>query len=227
MNRYHISSHFNAWRRTVLPSLVALLLVPGLQAQGKIGLVDLKKVFDGYYKTKQADTQLKERAADLDKARKGMMEDYDKAKEEFEKVQQAATDQALSADEREKRKAAAQKKLMEIKQIEQDITQFDRTSRSTLAEQQRRMRDRIMDSIKEVVAAKAKEKGFFLVLDTAAESANQTAVILFHTGENEVTDLVLGELNSRTSVDLPVPADKPAEKPADKKDDKTPAKDAK
>lgn len=225
MNRHFLPSSLNSLRTAAWSVLLALLLAPGLQAQAKIGLIDLKKVFDGYYKTKQADTQLKERAADLDKARKGMMEDYDKAKEEFEKMQQGVSDQALSADEREKRKVAAQKKLVEIKQIEQDITQFDRTSRGTLADQQRRMRDRILDTIKEVTAAKAKEKAFTLVVDIAAESANQTPVVLFHTPENEITDLVLNELNSRTSVDLPVTADK--DKGAEKKDDKAPAKDAK
>jgi outer membrane protein len=213
MNRLKQQLGGGGWRWVML--VVALVVAPGLQAQSKTGLVDLKKVFDGYYKTKQADAQLKERAADLDKARKGMMEDYDKAKEEFEKLQQATSDQALSADEREKRKASAQKKLVEIRQIEQDVTQFDRTSRTTLGEQQRRMRDRILESIKEVVAAKAKEKGLTLVLDTAAESANQTPMVVYTTGENDITDVVLNELNSRTSVDVSLPGDKDAEKGTD------------
>jgi outer membrane protein len=176
---------------------------PPAQPPVKIGLVDLKKVFDGYYRTRQADTQIKERAADFDKARKGMVEDYEKAKEEFEKLRDEASDQTLSAEERDKRRTSAEKKMVELRQIEQDVNQFDRTSRTTLAEQQRRMRDRILDEIKEVLTAKAREAGVTLVLDTAAETANQTPVVLFHTGQNDLSDLVLNELNSRGPIELP------------------------
>jgi outer membrane protein len=207
MNQRTIPTHTSAVRAVFFSLLLGLLLAPGLNAQAKIGLLDLKKVFDGYFKTKQADVQLKERAGDFEKMRKTYMDDFEKAKAELETLQLGVSDQALSEEEREKRKAAAQKKFTEIRQIETDVTQFDRTSRSTLAEQQRRMRDRILDQIKEVVTAKAKAKGFSLVLDTAADSANQTPIVLFTTGENDITDEVLTELNSRSSLDLPLTED--------------------
>jgi hypothetical protein len=48
-------------RTTVLTiSLLAFLSVPAL-AQTKIGTVDLRKLFDGYWKTKQAQTVLNDR----------------------------------------------------------------------------------------------------------------------------------------------------------------------
>jgi len=191
----------------VLPFLlgltVALTALGAAEAPMRIGIIDLKKVFDGFYKTKQADTQLKERAADLDKSRQAMMDDYDKAKREFESLRDSANDQALSADERDKRKAAAEKKLIEMRQIEQDTAQFDRTARGTLAEQQRRMRDRILDEIKEVVNSKAKQASLDMVIDVAAESVNQTPVLLYYRGNDDLTTLVLNELNSRGPVDLP------------------------
>ena len=208
MNQRILTSRRHALVGLLSSLLLGLSLAPGLQAQAKIGLVDLKKVFDGYNKTKQADTQLKERAADFEKMRKTYTDDYDKAKAAFESLQQGMTDQALSEAEREKRKSEAQKKYTEIRQIETDLAQFDRTSRNTLGEQQRRMRDRILDQIKEVVAGKAKAKGLSLVLDTAADSANQTPILLFNTGENDITDEVLTELNSRSTLELPVPEDK-------------------
>lgn len=182
---------------------LALGMASGVQAQVSIGTVDLTKVFDGYYRTKQADTQLKERAADLDKARQGMVDDFEAAKAEFEKLRDSASDQALSAEERDRRKASAERKLLEIRQIEQDVTQFDRTSRSTLGEQQRRMRDRILDEIKEVVATKAKAQQFDLVLDVKALTAMETPVVLYHSGVNDLTTVVLNELNSRGPIDLP------------------------
>jgi len=191
-------------------SLVVCLLAfcftaPALHAQSSIGIIDLKKVFDGYYRTKQADTQIKDRASDLDKARQAMLGDYEEAKATFEQLRDSANDQALAADERDSRRAAAERKLVELRQIEQDVAQFDRTSRSTLAEQQRRMRDRILEEIKEVVTSKARESGFALVIDVAAETVNQTPVVMYHNGANDLTTVVLNELNSRGPIELPAP----------------------
>jgi len=191
--------------RQVIPALVLVALVVPFAAlaQSKIAIVDLSKVFDGYYRREQADTQLKDRAADFEKARQGMVEDFEAAKSEYERLQESANDLSLSADERENRKAAAGRKLVDIRQIEQDVLQFERTSRSTLAEQRRRMMDRIVDEIKEVVAEKAKAASYDMVLDLKATSLAEVPVVLYHNGSNDLTREVLAELNSRRPVDLP------------------------
>jgi outer membrane protein len=204
-----------------LPFILAILLVAlgatSTAAEPKIAVIDLKKVFDSYWKTKQADAQLKERAADLDKARKGMVEDYQKVVEEYKKLVDGANDTALSTEERDKRKTSAEKKLLELKEIEQSINQFDRTSRSTLSEQQGRMRSRILEDVREVINTKAKAGGFTLVLDTAAESSNQTPVLIYSNGENDLSEPVLTELNTKAPVNLPSSTDKADEPKENKK----------
>ncbi len=191
-------------RRVVATAVVLGVLVPAvLQAQAKIGVVDMSKVFDGYYRREQADTQLKDRAADFEKARQGMVSDFETAKTEFERLRESATDLSLSVEERENRKAAAEKKLLDIRQIEQDVAQFDRTSRSTLTEQRRRMMERIVEEIKEVVAEKGKAGAYDMVLDVKAVSMAEVPIVLYHNGSNDLTREVLAELNSRRPVDLP------------------------
>src|SRR5437762_10918197 len=106
---------------------LALLCAPLRAADLKIGLVDLKKVFEGYYKTKQADTQLKERATDSEKVLKGMIDDYQKANEDYRKAIDGANDQAVSAEERDKRKKLAETKLGDIKELESSVQTFRRT----------------------------------------------------------------------------------------------------
>ena len=83
-------------RIVCLAALACGLLSVPAQAQSRIAVVDLKKVFDGYWRTKQADTQLKERAADFEKARNGLIEDYKKSNEEFRTFVESAQDPALS-----------------------------------------------------------------------------------------------------------------------------------
>jgi outer membrane protein len=193
------------------------LLAATAQAQTKIGIIDLDKVFRGYWKTKQAEAQLKERAGDFDKARRGMVEDHQKATEEYKKTLEAANDQALSSEERERRKTTAEKKLLEIKEIEQSVNQFDRNSQNELQLQRRRMRDRLLEEMKEVINAKARAGGFALVLDKSGESINnQTPLLVYATGENDITDVVLSELNASAPLNLP----ETPEKPAEKKDEK-------
>jgi len=204
-------------RHLTLTLACAALLLSGtpLLAQQKLGIIDLKKCFDSYWKTKQADANLKERAGELDKARKGMLEDFQKSNDDYKKLLDAANDQAAAAAERDKKKKSAEDKLLEIRQLEQNIQAFDRQARTTLGENQRRMRDNILKEIRELVNAKAKAKGLSTVLDTAAESINQTPVILFTSGENDITDEVIKELNASAPAIAPAvlaPAPAPEKK---------------
>jgi outer membrane protein len=189
------------------PLPLALIAVAGLlmaaqpaQAQQRLAAIDLRKTFDNYWKTKQADSGLKDRAADLDKTRKTMVDDFQKAQEDYKKLLDSTNDQAVSATERDKRKGDAEKKLLELREMQTQIEQFDRQSRSTLAETQRRLRDNILKEIRDKVAAKAKAKGFTAVIDVAAETRNETPVVLFHNGENDITDEIVAELNAGAPV---------------------------
>lgn len=168
--------------------------------QGKIAIVDLRKVFDDYYKTKAADAQLKDQAADLAKESKAYMEQYQKASEDYKKLLDEANNQAVSQDEREKRKKAAEGKLVEIKELETTIRQFENTARTTLEEKKRQMREKILGAIRDIINAKAKTSGYALVIDTAAESVNQTPVVMYNNGDNDITAAVLQELNASAPI---------------------------
>jgi outer membrane protein len=172
------------------------------QAETKIGLIDLRKVFDGYYKTKQADANLKDEAADKEKERKQMVEDYKKGEEDYKKLLDKSNDQAVSSEERDKAKQATEKKLLELKELEQTIGTFERSARAALGEKQRRKRDVILDEIRASINAKAKANGYTVVMDTAAESINNTPFVLFNNGENDITDAILKELNAAAPPDI-------------------------
>src|SRR5262245_28321704 len=182
--------------KTILLTLAFGLTALSAGAQTKLATIDLRKVFDEYYKTRLADASLKEKASDLDKQRKNMIDDYKKANEDYKKALDGANDQAVSAEEREKRKKAAESKLIELKDLEQQITQFDNTARTNLDEQQRRLRDNILTEIRAVINAKAKASNLTMVLDSSSEDVRKPPVVLFNTGENDLTDAVLKQLNA-------------------------------
>jgi len=181
-------------------------------AQSKLGVIDLQKVFAGYYKTKAADAVFNDRAASLDKEKKAMLEQYQKITDEYKKALDDANDQAVSADEREKRKKTAEGKLLDIKALEQSVNDFERTARTSLEEQRRRIIENILGEIRKVIDAKAKSGGFYLVVDTTAESINKTPIVLYTSGENDLSADVLKQLNST--------APPGTSKASDKKEDK-------
>jgi outer membrane protein len=203
-------------RLLILLGLTALCTLP-VQAQQKIGTIDLQKVFDGYYKTKEADTGLKDEAADLEKERKEMIESFRKGEDEYKRSLDKSNDQAVSSEERDKSKQKAEQKLIELKELEQTITTFERSARAKLAEKQRRKRDTILDEIRGVISAKAKTGSYTLVIDTAAKSVNDTPIVLFNANTDDLTDGILKELNSAVRPAKPEAETKAPEKKDEKK----------
>ena len=199
--------------------LISLMSSPAW-AQNRIATVDLRKIFDNYWKTKQADAALKDRGADLEKDYKIMLDDLKKAKDEYQTLLTDANNQTLSVEEREKRKKAAEDKFKQIKESEDTIAQYNRQARANIDEQRKRMRDRIVEEIRTTVNGKAKAAGYALVLDTTAENANNTPTVLYSNNENDITDAVLAQLNAGAPAGTPKPEEKPAEKKDEQKKDK-------
>jgi outer membrane protein len=200
--------------RRLLPGLLLVWLLGGSAwAQGRIATVDLRKLFDNYWKTKQADAALKDRAAEIEKDHKTMLDDWSKSKDEYQTLLSEANNQTLSLEEREKRKKSAEDKLKQIKDAGDAIGQYERQARTTLDEQTKRMRSSIVEEIRTTVKGKATAAGYALVLDTTAESVMLAPVVLYCNNENDITDAVLAQLNAGAPAELP----KPDEKKKDKK----------
>lgn len=178
-----------------LAAAAVLLATVVSQAQSKIAIIDLRKVFDGYYKTKEADSKLKERGQDILKLRQGMLDDYKKAQEDYNKLMEGAKDPSISSDERDKRKRTAEAKLEEIREIEINVRKYDTTAQEQFVAQNKRMREKILQEIRDVVDAKSKAEGFGLVLDVAAESKNETPIVMFNNGQYDITTDILKKLN--------------------------------
>ena len=191
----------------VFPAFLLITFLSGSAlAQTKIATVDLKKLFDSYYKTKLAQASIQDRAAQFDKDDKSMKDELKKGSDEYQQFLQQANDQALSAEERDKRKQAADDKMKQLQTNRAAIDQFERQAQTTLGEQRQRMRENILIEIKAAVTAKAKSGGYSLVFDTAAETVNGTLTIVYTNGDNDLTDAILAQLNAGAPIDVSKPA---------------------
>ena len=188
-------------RTTILTALLlAVLSVPAL-AQSKIASVDMEKLFKGYWKTKQAEAALNKRVADLQKEIKDMAEGLDKAQADYSRLLEQANDQALSTEERAKRKQAAADKLKDINNSRAAIDQFNRQAQSQVLDQRQRMTANLVSEIQKTVGDKARTSGYTLVVNSAVTDA-----VVYSSGD-DLTDAVLKQLNVNAPVELSQPGD--------------------
>jgi Skp family chaperone for outer membrane proteins len=181
-----------------LPAAAILLAGAVLTASAydqRIVFVDMNILFEKYHKTERADAQLQEQAETLNVEYEQMLEDLEALRESFNKLRDEAQDMALSKETRERKKANAEDKLLEISQEEQRLQRFRETRSKQLNNQQRRMRDQIVREIREIMETYAKQQGYSAILDLSGESMNGVEIILYSDGSQDITDEVLEELN--------------------------------
>jgi outer membrane protein len=188
---------FNRGLLALCAALALNLLATTTHAQSqRMAVVDMKRAFDSYYKTKQAEAQIKDRATESDKVYKNMIEDYKKANQEYKSLIDSSNDQAVSIEEREKRKKSAETKLLDLQEIEKSVKQYESQARTTIGAMEKRMRDKIVEEIRAVVDRLSNSGGYAFVFDSAAVTAYQTPILLFNDGKADLTDAVIKEINA-------------------------------
>lgn len=175
-------------------------------AQSKIASVDMKKVFNGYYKTKSAQSVMDKHKSELVKELKDMAEGLDKARADYKQLLDQANDQAISTDERDKRKTAATEKSRDVNSRQVAFEQYQRQAETRLGDESQRMISGLVNDIQKTVAEKARTGGYTLVVDTSTSSVNNTPAILYADPASDITPAVLAQLNAGAPIDLTRPA---------------------
>jgi len=186
----------------VLLALVAFTAAAG--AQSKYATVDMKKLFNGYYKTSLAQSLLEKSRSDLRKDLKEMSENLEKAKADYNKLLDQANDPAISAEERDKRKLAATDKATEVNKSKAALEQYQRQAETSLGDKSQRMSANLVTEIQKTVSDVAKTGGYTLVLNAA-----NIEVVVFHDSSIDITESVLKQLNAGAPIDVTKPAGLP------------------
>ncbi len=188
-------------RLTLLTVVLLAATAFSAAAQTKVATVDMKKIFNSYWKTKQATTALENRKTELRKEIKDMADGLDKAQTDYKQLLDQSNDQAISADEREKRKQAAGNKAKEINSSKVALEQFQRQAEAQLADQSQRMSGNLVAEIQKAVSDKAKVGGYTIVLNSAT-----TEVVVYSDAQADITDAVLAQLKFSEPIDFAKPA---------------------
>src|SRR5262249_40201783 len=146
---------------------------------------------------------------EMAKSEKELVDSIKKAQEDYKKLDSDARDQAVSSDEREKRKKAAVDKLKDIEDLKNDFELFERRAQADLNERGLRLRDNLLPEIRRVINSRAKAAGYPIVLDSATNPPDPSPIVLSSTTE-DLTEPVLAQLNASRPIEPAGKDSKPA-----------------
>ncbi len=189
------------FRKLFLTATLVVLAAGAAQAQGRVATVNLVQVFDKYYMTKEAKQAIAETEKDLKNELKTMDEAHQKLLATCKKLVEESNDQAVSDEERQKRKKALEPKLKDFEDSKKALSETLARSEADLKQKTGRMMEKVVTDIKKAIESKAKSGGFSYVFDSSARSLSQTEVMLYYSGENDLTLSVLDQLNAAAPVD--------------------------
>jgi len=175
-------------------------------AETKIAVLDMDQVFQNYYKTKIADSTLKQQAEIYKAWIKKLNESLTKLEEEFKVVRDASQNIALSASERETKRFEAQKKYREIREKQVELEQYTSEKTQQYKQLETQKRDDILAEIAKEVKRRATLEGYTLVLDKSGKTLNGIPSIIYSSPTADITDPVITELN-RGNPDSQKPAE--------------------
>ena len=148
---------------TIVKGLIISFLfsTSALSQQLKIAAVDMSKVFNEYYKTKKADTEIKDRAAGFQKEFNERSAVFQKIKEDYKLLAEDAENHAFTEEKRNEKRKALDAKLTDLKLADQDIKGWLQNRDKELSDHTLRIRTAIFADIFKVVQDRAKKRGLY------------------------------------------------------------------
>lgn len=166
------------------------------QQRMNIVFVNMESVFTNFYKTKSADAQLKQQAEAFNQERQKMVAELKDLQEQFDKIREEAQNVALNEDVRLQKRNQAEEKLMAIRDQESKVRRFDELRGKQLEEQTRRVRNGILQEIRDTIERMARERNYDVVIDSSGKSLNGVEMFLYVDAKNDVTAEVVRTLNA-------------------------------
>lgn len=182
-------------RKTALCVALFSLFCAVHAAETKIAVIDMDQIFQSYYKTKIADSTLKQQAEIYKGWVKKLNESLTKLEEEFKVVRDASQNIALSASERETKRFEAQKKYREVREKQVEIEQYTAEKTQQYKQLETQKRDAILEEIAKEVKRRATLEGYVLVIDKSGKTLNGIPALIYFSPSIDITDPVLTELN--------------------------------
>ncbi len=197
--------------RFALFALALLAFCPALRAADfKIATVDWRKTFYAYYKTIAATAAKSNAVVERDTRLKGMMADERKSEENWRQADEDAHDMTRAPAARAEDKKKADDIGLTIRIQNENISNYWTRTEIQFRDEEIEHVTALTTEIRAVLETIAKKQGFTMVLDRTGVAGSGSPLVLYTSGENDLTDALIKELNSTAPA---TPAPEPATPP--------------
>ena len=176
--------------------IFAILLVHNyVWSEKEIAFVDMQKLFTSFYKTQLAQDPVRQQADEMQLEQDIMQSNIEEIRQEIEDLRTDSRDSMLSLEMRSNKRVLLEEKLIELQNIEQEMTEYEALRRKQIDEQNTRMTKKLFDEIQEKIVTYSREHGYIAVIDQSAQSRIGIAVTVYVDPLIDITEGILKELN--------------------------------
>jgi outer membrane protein len=197
----------------VVAALAGAAFTVQAQPTPKILVLDLEKVFNEHYKTKEQNTKLQGDQVKAQEQLDVITKEGNTLVEQFKELDEQAKNPTATAEAKAKSQAAAQKKYEEIRQKQNERDTFVQNTRTTLQQRFQTFKNLMIEEITKVAVDVAKRRGATLLIDKSGPSMIGVSPVLYFDPTMDITDEVLADINRdrpASAVTTPAPAAAPA-----------------
>ena len=187
--------------------------VAGAAENGRIGVVNLEKIFREYYKSRIAEDSIKQQAEVYRTYLMRLNDQLRTLKEEARAARLNSQNLALSEADRKAAVEKADAKARQVSQKEAEIELYATEGSASLRKVEQQKREAIMAEIQQEIRRRAAAEGYAFVLDSSGKTMNEQPTLLIYPESCDFTAAVLTELNRTRTRKADTPSSKPAPPP--------------
>ena len=161
----------------------------------KTGFVNLRELFEGFYKTELAQDQINQQIEEVSFERELRLEDISQIREEIENLRSESRDEKLSEEARKNKRLQLEDRLIEMQEVQKELRDFETLRKKQIDEQNKRMQKGLLDEIQAEIIKYGDENGYDVIIDRSAKSSLGTEIVLFVGLRSDVTAFILERLN--------------------------------
>jgi outer membrane protein len=176
------------------------------QTAPKILVVDLAKLFDNHWKTKEQQVKLKADGAKAQDQIAQLQKDGNALVDQFKELDEQSKNPTATAEAKAKAQADAQKLYDQIQQKRSELNSFAQNTQSTLRQRFETFKTLMLEEITKVAVDIAKKKGATFLLDKSGPTLVGVSNILYADPSLDITDEVSAELNKDAPAVTPTAA---------------------
>ena len=185
-------------RKLLLPVFVmGALTFNAAFAELTVVTVSMQKLFEGYYKSEQANQRLESIQAQAQAEAQQKQAELEAMASQGRTMQEELQNPVLSDESKAQKQAELQELATQIRQKQAEFQQWNQQTSQNLQQQSADVRGTIIDEIAKVVNEMAlKDYGADLVLDTSDILGTSVPTVLYASDDLDITDRVMSKLNA-------------------------------